>query len=121
MPDHLITAYGGELVDLLVNDERRLDLKAQSREWPSWDLTQRQICDLELLLTGAFSPLRSFMSRRDYESVRDKMRLTDGTLWPIPLTLDVSADVAKQLDKGSRLALRDQEGVILGVLKVSEV
>ena len=121
MPDHLITAYGGELVELVVDDERGRELKAKSREWPSWDLTQRQICDLELLLTGAFSPLRSFMGRHDYESVRDKMRLADGSLWPIPVTLDVSADVAKQLDQGSRLALRDQEGVILAVLKVSEV
>lgn len=121
MPDHLISPYGGELVDLLVDDARRLELKAQSREWPSWDLTQRQICDLELLLTGGFSPLKGFLSQSDYESVRDSMRLADGTLWPIPVTLDVSADLAKQLNSGSRLALRDQEGVILAVLKVSEV
>ena len=86
MPDHLIGAYGGELVDLLVDDQRRGELKARSREWPSWDLTQRQLCDLELLMTGGFSPLKSFLGRQDYESVRDKMRLADGTLWPIPIT-----------------------------------
>src|SRR5665213_220515 len=121
MPDHLISAYGGVLVDLLVEDERGLELKAQSREWPSWDLTQRQLCDLELLMTGGFSPLKSFLGRRDYESVRDTMRLTDGTLWPIPVTLDVSADIATQLDNGSKLALRDPEGVILAILHVTEV
>jgi sulfate adenylyltransferase len=121
MPDHLISAYGGELVDLLVADERRLELKAQSREWPSWDLTQRQLCDLELLLSGGFSPLVGFMGGSDYESVRDRMRLADGTLWPIPITLDVSADLAASLHDGSMLALRDPEGVILAVLHVSEV
>src|ERR1035437_5294293 len=116
MPDHLISAYGGALVNLLVEDERRLELKAQSREWPSWDLTQRQLCDLELLMTGGFSPLKSFLGRQDYESVRDKMRLADGALWPIPVTHDVSADIAAQLDNGSKLALRDPEGVILAIL-----
>jgi sulfate adenylyltransferase len=121
MPDHLISAYGGALVDLLVAEGRRLELKAQSREWPSWDLTQRQLCDLELLMTGGFSPLKSFLGRQDYESVRDKMRLADGALWPIPVTLDVSADIAAQLDNGSRLALRDPEGVILAILHVTEV
>ena len=121
MSDHLISAYGGDLVDLLVDDKRSSELKAQSREWLSWDLTQRQICDLELLLTGGLSPLRSFMGRRDYEAVRDSMRLADGTLWPIPVTLDVSSDLASQLKAGSRLALRDLEGVILAVLHVDEV
>ena len=121
MPDHLISAYGGALVNLLVEDERRLELKAQSREWPSWDLTQRQLCDLELLMTGGFSPLKSFLGRQDYESVRDKMRLADGALWPIPVTLDVSADIAAQLDNGSKLALRDPEGVILAILHVTDV
>ena len=121
MPDHLISAYGGALVDLLVDEPRRVELKAQSREWPSWDLTQRQLCDLELLLSGGFSPLTGFLGRRDYESVRDHMRLTNGILWPIPITLDVTPEVAAQLDNGSHLALRDPEGVILAVLHVTEV
>lgn len=121
MPDHLISAYGGALVDLLVDGPRRAELKAQSREWPSWDLTPRQLCDLELLLTGGFSPLRSFLGRHDYESVRDHMRLADGALWPIPVTLDVSAETAAQLDTGSILALRDPEGVVLAVMHVTEV
>src|SRR5882762_2283599 len=121
MPDHLISPYGGALVDLLVDEQRQSELKKQSRDWPSWDLTQRQLCDLELLMTGALSPLKTFMSRPDYETVRDDMRLTDSTLWPIPITLDVSAQLGEQLVKGSNLALRDAEGVVLAVLHVSYV
>ena len=75
---HLIAPHGGELVNLIEEPERISELKAHSREWPSWDLTQRQLCDLELLLSGGFSPLTGFLGRRDYESVRDHMRLADG-------------------------------------------
>jgi sulfate adenylyltransferase len=119
--DHLISPYGGELVELLAGDQRRQELRAESREWPSWDLTPRQLCDVELLMTGGFSPLKGFMHRKDYESVRDTMRLADGTLWPIPITLDVTPELATQLRGGSRLALRDPEGVVLAVLKVGDV
>ena len=98
------------------------ELKAQSREWPSWDLTARQICDLELLLNGGFSPLRGFMSRQDYEGVCCNMRLESGMLWPMPITLDVSEEFAKSLTPGSsKVALRDAEGVMLAVLHVEEV
>jgi sulfate adenylyltransferase len=120
MSDHLITPYGGALVDLLVDDERASELRVQSREWLSWDLTQRHLCDLELMLTGGFSPLRTFLGQRDYETVRDSMRLADGTLWPIPVTLDISAELAAQLKPGSCLALRDPEGVMVAVLQVDE-
>src|SRR2546425_2809746 len=121
MTDHLIAPHGGTLVDLLVDDDRASDLKKQSADWPSWDLTPRQLCDLELLLSGGFSPLRGFLSRADYESVCDSMRLADGTLWPMPLTLDVPDDVAAPLGSGATLALRDPEGVMLAALQVSEV
>jgi sulfate adenylyltransferase len=70
---------------------RAAELKAQSKDWPSWDLTARQLCDLELLMSGGFSPLRGFMNRADYEGVCHNMRLANGTLWPMPITLDVSA------------------------------
>ncbi|HEV2699372.1 MAG TPA: hypothetical protein VGU90_15365, partial [Terriglobales bacterium] len=71
---HLIPVHGGELVQLIVSAERGTELKAHSREWPSWDLTARQVCDLELLLSGGFSPLRGFMNRADYEGVCSNMR-----------------------------------------------
>ena len=119
---HLIAPHGGELIQLQITPDRALELKAQSREWPSWDLTARQLCDLELLLSGGFSPLRGFMNRADYDGVCHNMRLANGTLWPMPITLDVSEDFAKKLTPGSsQIALRDPEGVMLAVLHVEDV
>jgi sulfate adenylyltransferase len=117
----LIPPHGGNAIDLLVTQAQAAQLKQQSRDWPSWDLTERQLCDLELLANGGFSPLRGFLGRPDYERVRDEMRLADGTLWPIPVTLDVSDEIAAKLGPGETLALRDPEGVMLAVLHVSEV
>jgi sulfate adenylyltransferase len=119
---HLISPHGGELVDLIAPAERIAELKAHSREWPSWDLSARQLCDLELLISGGFSPLRGFMTRADYEGVCHNMRLASGVLWPMPITLDVTEDFAKSLKPGSsKVALRDPEGVMLGILHVEEV
>jgi sulfate adenylyltransferase len=119
---HLIAPHGGELIDLIAQPDRIAELKAHSKDFPSWDLTARQLCDLELLLTGGFSPLRGFMTRADYDGVCDKMRLVDGTLWPMPITLDVTEEFAKKLTAGSsKVALRDPEGVMLAVLHVEEV
>jgi sulfate adenylyltransferase len=119
---HLISPHGGELVDLIVKPEKAAELKSQSREWPSWDLTARQICDLELLMSGGFSPLRGFMTRADYDGVCKDMHLASGVLWPMPITLDVKEEFAKSLKTGSsKVALRDAEGVMLAVLHVEEV
>jgi sulfate adenylyltransferase len=118
---NLIEPHGGELIDLMVYGAAADEIKSHSLEYASWDLTPRQMNDLELLLTGAFSPLRGFLNRADYESVCDNMRLTDGTLWPMPVTLDVTAEVAESLSTGDRLALRDPEGVMLAVLTVGDV
>ena len=119
--DHLIEPHGGSLVDLMADPERTAELKAESREWPSWDLTPRQICDLELILTGGFSPLQGFMTEADHRAVCDAMRLADGTLWPIPVALDVPEEVATGLGAGSTLALRDPEGVMVAALHVEQV
>ncbi|AKJ65542.1 bifunctional sulfate adenylyltransferase/adenylylsulfate kinase [Kiritimatiella glycovorans] len=121
MSDHLIAPHGGELIDLMVSEERAAELKAHSKEWPSWDLNGRQMCDLELLMNGSFSPLRGFMGKADHESVCSSMRLEDGTLWPMPIMLDVDEETAKGLESGAKLALRDPEGVMLAVLNVSDV
>jgi len=117
----LIKPHGGTLVDPMLRAEKAEQLKSASRDWPSWDLTPRQICDLELLLNGGFSPLAGFMNRGDYESVCEKMRTADGALWPIPITLDVPEELAQKLEPGSSLALRDAEGVMLAVLRVDDV
>ena len=119
---HLIAPHGGKLIQLQVSDDRAAELKSHSKEWPSWDLTARQLCDLELLMSGGFSPLGGFMNRADYEGVCHNMRLASGQLWPMPITLDVSEEFAKKLTAGSsKVALRDPEGVMLAVLHVEDI
>ena len=115
------TPHGGELKNLyLSNDEAELE-KQQSRDLPSWDLTPRQMCDIELLLNGAFSPLEGFLTEEEHASVCEKMRLPGGVLWPIPITLDVSEAFAENLADGAQIALRDPEGVLIATLSVSSV
>lgn len=121
LPHNLNDPHGGTLIDLQVDAERAAQLREASATWLSWNLTDRQLCDLELLANGGFSPLTGFLGRQDYESVCQSMRLSDGTLWPIPITLDVDEATADQLSPGSQLALRDPEGVMLAALHVEEV
>lgn len=117
----LTPPYGGRLHPLLVSGTERHALARESLHLRSWDLTPRQVCDLELLLNGAFSPLTGYLGRADYERVCREMRLQDGTLWPIPITLDVGRELAAGLGPGDRLALRHPEGMVLAVLTVSDV
>ncbi len=121
MPDNLITPHGGSLVDLIVPAERAAELMAPGRGVPEWSLTPRQLNDIELLLNGGFSPLSGFMTQSDYDGVQGEMRLADGTLWPMPVTLDITEDVAKSLDVGGELELRDPEGVLIAVLHVEDI
>ena len=108
-------------MNLVATPRRSAELHAASRDWPSWDLTPRQLCDVELLLNGGFSPLQGFMARADYENVCCSMRLKDGLLWPIPIVLDVTEEFAGSIGPGSTVALRDPEGVMLAALEVHEV
>lgn len=119
--DHLILPHGGILIDLFVNEEQGNNLKNESTAWKSWDLTPRQICDLELILTGAMSPLQGFMTRKDYTPVLEQMRLSTRELWPIPLVLDVTEDFAKELKQGEKIALRDPEGVMYAALQIEDI
>lgn len=121
MSHPLNTPHGGQLLDLMASPERREELRHGSRDWPSWDLTARQSCDLELLLNGGFSPLNGFMGREDYESVCADMRLAGGLLWPIPITLDVTEEAAGGFTIGEPVALRDPEGVMLAAVTVSDI
>ena len=119
---HLVPPHGGELINLILDREQAAETKAASRDFPSWDLTPRQVCDLEMLLNGGFSPLTGFMNRGDYDSVCSDMHLTSGLLWPIPITLDVTEAFAKTLKPGStKIALRDAEGVMIAILHVEDV
>ncbi len=116
-----VRPHGGDLVDLTVTGDRADELRKLALDWPSWTLTPRQLCDLELLASGAFSPLRGFLGAADHESVCERMRLADGTLWPIPVTLDVAGELASELEPGIQLGLRDEEGVLRAALDVTEV
>ena len=106
--------------ELFVSWDSAQKLKLEAAGLKSHDLTPRQICDLELLMNGGFHPLKGFLSEEDYDSVVEKMRLADGTLWPIPITLDVSEDFAARIEIGEDIALRDQEGVILATMTVTD-
>jgi sulfate adenylyltransferase len=119
--DHLIPPHGGSLINLLASPERVDELRKHSRDWPSWDLTERQICDLELLNSGAFSPLSGFLAKGDYDRVCSEMRLANGALWPMPVTLDIPESLADTLETGGVLALRDPEGVMLAALQIEEI
>ena len=119
--EKLIEPHGGEPVDLLVEPERAVILKKLSLNIPDITLSERQLCDFELLATGAFSPLKGFMRRPDYESVLDRMRLQDNTLWPFPICLDISEKTAHSLEVGQSVAIRDPEGFLLGLLNVEEI
>lgn len=105
----------------MIAEDEKNTLKEESRSWKSWDLTERQLCDVELLLNGGFAPLKGFLGQADYESVCQNMRLASGEIWPIPITLDVDESFAKKISPGQYIALRDQEGVLLAALYIQEI
>ena len=116
-----VEPHRGQLINLLVDAERAALLKEITLNLPDLTLNDRQLCDLELLATGAFSPLEGFMSRADYESVLDRMRLQNDTLWPIPICLDVKELEARNLEAGQSVSLRDPEGYLLAVLHIEDI
>jgi len=114
----LIQPYGGSLVDLLVGREEALQLTKEATELSSLQLSPRSLCDLEMLAVGGFSPLRRFMNRAEYLSVLQNMRLPDGTLWPIPITLPCSSATGLA---GKRIGLRSPSNHLIAVMDVEEV
>ena len=106
--------------ELFVSAESASKLKSDAGNLPSWDLTPRQVCDLELLMNGGFHPLKGFMTEADYDGVVTDMRLASGQLWPMPITLDVSEAFAAGVEPGQDIALRDAEGVLLAILSVTD-
>jgi sulfate adenylyltransferase len=114
----LISPYGGKLVDLVVMGEERKELLERATQLPSIQLSQRSFCDLELLATGAFSPLDRFMGRDDYESVCENMRLADGTLFPIPITLPIERMDGVQV--GREVVLRSRKNDLLAIMLVED-
>jgi len=117
--DILISPYGGKLVNLVVDGEERAELLAKSSRLPSVQISSRSLCDLELLATGAFSPIDRFMGKADYERVLTEMRLNDGTLFPIPVTLPVDEHALPSW--GEQITLSDSRNNTIAVMQIEEV
>ncbi len=118
---NLIPPYGGDLPMLLVDAYRAQAIKAAALQYPSIDLDWRQMCDLELLLSGALAPLTGYLGRTDLEAVLARLELADGRFWPWPLVLAVGARQAQGIEPGQTVALRDAEGFMPAILHVEEV
>ncbi len=115
----LIPPYGGRLVNLVVSDQARDELIAFANRLPSLQLSERAVCDLEMLATGAFSPLDRFMGKEDYQRVLHEMRLANGQVFPIPITLPVEPGEAIRLDQ--HIALRNAKNELLAVMAIEEI
>ena len=116
---NLIAPYGGKLVNLVVGPKEREELLARAPKLSSIKITMRNLCDLELLATGGFSPLTTFMGKADYERVLHEMRLTDGTLWPLPITL--TADPKELPTVGEDIVLRSVNNDVIAIMTLDEV
>ncbi|KJV35256.1 bifunctional sulfate adenylyltransferase/adenylylsulfate kinase [Luteibacter yeojuensis] len=117
----LVEPHGGVLKDLYLPVDEAHDARRASGTLPSVVLDNRHLCDLELLLDGAFSPLEGFMGEADYRAVVDGMRLADGALWPMPIPLDITEGAAAPLTAGQDVVLRDVQGTALAILTVADI
>jgi sulfate adenylyltransferase len=115
----LITPYGGRLVNLLTTDDERRELLQRAKGLPSVQISARSVCDLELMALGAFSPLDRFMGERDYKTVLSEMRMSDGTLMPIPVTLPLES--VDGLEVGAEVVLRSPTNDMLAVMLLEEM
>jgi sulfate adenylyltransferase len=113
--------HGGVLKNLYLDEAGVKQEKARARDLPSWDMNMRQLCDVEMLLNGAFSPLEGFLGEADYAKVLSDMRLASGVLWPMPITLDVTEQFAEKRKLGETIALRDSEGVLIATMEISSI
>ena len=113
--------HGGVLKELYLGESAAAEEKLKARDYKSLDLGQMQLCDLELILNGAFSPLEGFATMQEYQGILQDMRLPSGALWPIPIPLDVKPDFADTLNAGETIALRDPEGVVVATMVVQDI
>ena len=121
MSNSRIEPHGGQICDRMVTEERISELKQDFVHLQSWTLNDRQICDLEMIMNGGFSPLIGFLAQEDYDAVCTDMRLQNNDLWPIPITMDVTENTAEKLAKKDKLVLRDKEGFALAVLTIGDI
>jgi sulfate adenylyltransferase len=116
---NLITPYGGELINLIVDETEQSELMKKAINLPRVQISLRSLCDLELLAAGGFSPLKTFMNQADYESVLERMQMADGTFFPLPVTLSVNRSEA--IKPGREIALADQNNNLLAVMRIEEI
>src|SRR5215471_9843348 len=115
----LIRPCGGELINLHVDNDEELEARERARHLPSIKLSERAVCDLELLAIGAFSPLDRFVGKADFQRILDEMRLCDGQIFPIPITLPVEAN--QFIQEGKEIALCNARSEILALMKIEEI
>ena len=121
MSNSIIKPHGGKLCSPMLNTQHLSEINNEILQLKSWTLTDRQLCDIELILNGGFSPLDGFMNQDDYNSVCEKTRLKNNLLWPIPITLDISNSLADKLDSNEKIVLRDKEGFAIALLTVNDL
>src|SRR3972149_4141882 len=119
MPNRSIP-HGGVLVNRIAPKEQRPELERKAAGLPKIAINAREQSDLDLIAVGAYSPIEGFMGRKDYESVRDTMRLANGRPWSLPIILAVDHDQAKSLHDGRDVALTDEQGTVLAILHLEE-
>lgn len=116
----LIAAHGGKLVDRVLRGDEREAALEQVKHLRKLQISSISVSDLELIAVGAFSPLSGFMRRADYESVVENMRLANGVVWSIPITLPVSSNFASELKIDEKIVLTSEQGLPLATLRVEE-
>ncbi len=122
MPDsHLIAPHGGQLVNRLADAGTARKLAQQAASLPRITLSAKQACDLEMIAIGAFSPLTGFVGEADFKSICTKMRLANGTVWPIPITLAVDQATRDSLTVGGQAALHHHDGTLMAIIDIAEV
>ncbi len=117
----LIAPHGGTLVNRIVDDHRADELAQEAAGLSVITLRPQQACDLEMIATGAFSPLQGFVGKADFTSICKNARLSDGTVWPIPIALAVEKNVKGALREGRRAALRHPDGTLLALIDIEEI
>jgi sulfate adenylyltransferase len=118
---NLIQPHGGTLVDRQVDREKAQQWREQAGSLPAITLSGKQFCDLEMIAIGAFSPLTGFVGSQDFDRICKEMRLADGTIWPIPITLAVDEQKKAQLKEGGQAALYHHDGTLLAVIDIEEI
>ncbi len=116
-----ISYHGNKVVNLLVKEKEKQELLEKIKYCRSLQISYRSVCDLEVMAVGGFSPLNKFMDREDYTNVVKEMRLKDGTLFPIPVTLPVDAEFVKEIKEGKEIILRDPKNVPLALMRVEDI